>query len=326
MDKNKKLRYFKLKVANRLWGKHKEDFAEEIDIIIDEIQQKKLDQHLQFKQYIDVLKKRKAEELATPTQKAKQYDPFQIPQSGVGRIALFGLSNVGKSTLMNKITNTDVDVGNFLHTTQVGQAGGCQYEDVTYQIVDLPGFLDFKEDWEISKQIVRVARTSEAIMMVIDLSMDITRQVNFLVKQLENAGLIENGEIAQKIGVIATKGDLPGTKEAYKKLCKLVPWKVHPIAYNNEAALQQLKQKLFDELEIIRIYTKAPGQEANLSEPLVLPKGATVEDVAEKIHTSFPKRFRYARIWGPTSEFDGQQVGLEQEVQDKDIVEIIIRK
>ncbi len=86
---------------------------------------------------------------------------------------------------MNAITNTDVKTGNYLHTTRTALAGTCEYENLKIQIIDLPGFLDFKEDWTISKHIVRVARTCDAIPLVIDLSMDIDRQYDFLMEQLE---------------------------------------------------------------------------------------------------------------------------------------------
>ena len=93
---------------------------------------------------------------------------------------------------MNAITNTDVKVGAYLNTTRTALAGTCEYENVKIQLVDLPGFLDFKEDWSINKQIVRVARTCDAILMCIDLSEDITRQYKFLLEQLTNAKISPN--------------------------------------------------------------------------------------------------------------------------------------
>jgi small GTP-binding protein len=246
--------------------------------------------------------------------------------SGVGRIALFGLSNVGKSTLMNAITNTEVDVGNYLNTTTIGQAGACTYQGVIFQIVDLPGFLDFKEDWTISKQIVRVARTSDAIMMVVDLTMSIDRQLKFLTTQLEEAKILVDGESEYKIAIIATKGDLPGSKETYQDLLQKTKWEVFPIAYNNEESLEKLKESLFNLLKVMRIYTKPPGEKPNLDEPFVIRRGATVADVAEKIHSSFLERFRYAKIWGSSSQFDGQQVGLDHMLKDGDVIELILSK
>ncbi|MHA1244243.1 MAG: GTPase [Candidatus Heimdallarchaeota archaeon] len=310
MSNSKKVRWFRYRIGLRLELLEGEEFAEEIDKIIEEIYTKKLDSIGQFKQLIAELDWRKQEALAKPKQKARQYDPFEIQKSGVGRIALFGLSNVGKSTLLNAITNTDVVTGAFLHTTTTGQAGSCTYEGVTFQIVDLPGFLDFKDDWGIRRQINRVARTSDAIMMVVDLTMSIDRQLSFLTEQLVKTKMLVDGESSHKIGIIATKGDLPGSKERYQELLQKAKWAVYPTAYNNEESLEKLKK------------SKKP----NMEEPFVIASGATVADVSEKIHTSFLKRFRYAKIWGTSCEYEGQQVGLDHELQDKDIIELVLHR
>lgn len=313
-------------MANRLRYVEGLDFAAEVDAIIEEIRRKKLDSWGPYEQLIKWLEGKKAEVLEKPKAKARQYDPFEIPMSGVGRIALFGLSNVGKSTLMNAITNTEVEVGDFLHTTTIGQAGACTYQGVTFQIVDLPGFLDFKEDWTISKQINRVARTSDAVVMVVDLAMDIDRQLEFLTEQLIEAKILIDGDSEYKLAIIATKGDLPGSKEAYQELLKKAKWTVYPTAYNNEESLEQLKKSLFELLKVIRVYTKPPGAKPNLDEAFVIRRGATVADVAEKIHTSFLKRFRYAKIWGTSTVHDGQQVGLDHILHDKDIIELTLSR
>ncbi|MGC9780363.1 MAG: TGS domain-containing protein [Candidatus Heimdallarchaeota archaeon] len=326
MSRHNKYRFFLYKVANKLRHLEGEEFVAEVDAIIEEIQRKKLDNWGPYKQLISWLESKKDEVLAKPKAKGRQYDPFEIPMSGVGRIALFGLSNVGKSTLMNAITNTEVEVGNFLHTTTIGQAGACTYQGVTFQIVDLPGFLDFKEDWTISKQINRVARTSDAIVMVVDLTMSIDRQLEFLTEQLVESNILVDGKSEYKIAIIASKGDLPGSKETYQELLEKAKWDVYPTAYNNEESLEKLKLSLFELLKVMRVYTKPPGEKPNLSEPFVIRKGAKVSDVAEKIHTSFVKRFRYAKIWGPSSEFDGQQVGLEHILQDGDIIELVLHR
>ncbi|MBN1329205.1 MAG: TGS domain-containing protein [Candidatus Heimdallarchaeota archaeon] len=326
MSSRNKLRWFLYDTANRLRLLEGAEFAAEVDSIIDEIHRKKLDKFGDFKQLIMSLECRKVEALATPKTKSKQYDPFEIPESGIGRFTLFGLSNIGKSTLMNAITNTDVQTGNFLHTTTIGQAGSCSVEGVNFQIIDLPGFLDFKNEWVLNKQILRVARTSDAILLVIDLTMDIDRQLSFLKEKLEEAKLLLNGESSHKIAIIATKGDLPGSKEAYIQLAQKTNWPIYPISIKNLKSLEKLKGSLFELLDIIRVYTKPPGKKPNLTEPFIIPSGATVKDVAEKIHTSFIKRFRFARVWGKSCEFAGQQVGLDHELCDKDILELVISR
>ncbi len=326
MSNYTKLKWYRFNIARRIWNLEGEQLIAELEEIIQDIRGKKLDKMGVFKLQIEELENMISQAKAKPKVKGREHDPFHIPYSGDGRIALFGLSNVGKSTLMNAITNADVKVGAYLHTTREAHAGTLEYEDLKIQIIDLPGFLDFSEDWAISKQIVRVARTSDAILLVVDLSMDIDRQVNFLLKQLEDAKLIIDGQTPYKLGIIATKGDLPKSKEKYEELMSKTNLPVHPITIKSEETLEDLKKMLFEQLDVIRVYTKKPGQKADLEQPFVIYEGSTVADVAKKIHTSFVSRFRYAKVWGKSGEFEGQQVGLEHELADKDILEITVER
>ncbi|MHA2231273.1 MAG: GTPase [Candidatus Hodarchaeales archaeon] len=324
---DRKFKWYRFSIARRIRLLEGEELVKELEEIIEDIKSKKLDQKIgKFKLQIRELEDLIAETKAKPKQRARQYDPFHIPRSGDGRIALFGISNVGKSTLMNYITNTDVKTGNFLHTTRTALAGTLEYDNLKIQIVDLPGFLDFKEDWVISKQIVRVARTSDAILLVIDLSMNIDRQYAFLIEQLENAKLIVNGESMYKLGIIAAKGDLPGSKENYELLKERTSLPIYPISIKSEKSLEKLKKNLFRILEVIRVYTKPPRKKSDYKRPFVCPQETTIQELAEKIHKDFLILFRHAKVWGSSVEFPGQQVGLEHVLMDSDVVEITLNR
>lgn len=326
MSTYRKFKWYRFNVARRIRILEGEDLINELEDIIEDIRTKKLDKAGMFKLYIRQLEDLITETRFKPKQKGRQHDPFHIPRSGDGRVALFGLSNVGKSTLMNAISNTDVKTGDFLHTTKTALAGTCEYNNLKIQIIDIPGFLDFKEDWTISKQIVRVARTCDAILLVIDLSMDIKRQYSFLMEQLVNANLIEAGDSLYKLAVIATKGDLSSSKKNYELLKKTTELSIHPITIKNVESLEKLKEYLFDTLEVMRIYTKPPRSEANLKDPFICPIGTTIGELAEKIHKDFLKLFCYARVWGASVDFPGQRIGLEHVLTDTDIVEITINR
>ncbi|WP_243276757.1 TGS domain-containing protein [Desulfallas sp. Bu1-1] len=73
--------------------------------------------------------------------------------------------------------------------------------------------------------------------------------------------------------------------------------------------------------QVIRVYTKVPGKEPDMTRPFVLPRGSTVLDLAVSIHKDFSKTLKNARIWG-SARFDGQSVPREYILQDKDIVEL----
>jgi len=325
-DYRRKLKWYRFNIARRIRILEGEELINELEDIIAEIQVKKLDKIGMFQLLIRQLEALKAETQFKPKQKGHQYDPFQIPRSGDGRVVLFGLSNVGKSTLMNAITNTNVKTSEFLHTTKTALAGTCEYNNIKIQIIDVPGFLDFKEDWMISRQILKIARTCDAILLVIDLSLDIDQQYFFLMEQLKNIGLPETEDSLYKLAIIATKGDLARSKRNFTLLKERTSLPIHPISIKNEKSLEKLKEYLFDVLEVMRIYTKPPRREADYTQPFILPIGTTVGELAEKIHKDFIKLFRYARIWGSSVEFPGQQVGMEHVLVDTDVVEITIMR
>jgi small GTP-binding protein len=326
MNISNKSRWYWFNIMRRIEFLEGEELINVLEERIEDIRNKKLDKWGIFQKIIEGLENLIAEAKIKPKQKGREYDAFYIPRSGDGRVALFGLSNVGKSTLMNAITNTDVKTSHFLHTTKTALAGTCKINNLKIQIIDVPGFLDFKEDWAISKQIVRVARTCDAILLVIDLSMDIDRQYNFLMEQLENARLLKTQDLMYKFAIIATKGDLPGTEENFKQLYSMTTWPIHPISIKNRNSLEKLKQHLFNVLELMRIYTKPPKCGVDFKDPFICPLETTIGDIAEKIHNDFIKFFRYARVWGSSVEFPGKHVGLDHKLMDSDVVEIIVKR
>lgn len=326
MSKYGKIKWYRFNVARNIRLLEGIELAEKCQFFIDDIKNKKLNKQGFFKILIQDLETTIAEARTKKKQKSREYDPFEIPRSGDGRIALFGISNVGKSTLMNAITNTDVKTGDYLHTTRRANAGTLEYEQVHIQIVDLPGFLDFRDDWLEGKQILRVTRSCDAIILVIDLSMNIDRQYDFLTKKLKDSKLIINGESRYKIGIIATKGDLAGSKENFEYLKNKTEYDVFSSSINHPESLEKLKYDLFNFLEIIRVFSKPPKQKPNTDSPFICSEGSTIEDVASRIHKDFVTHFQSAKVWGPSVTFPGQRVTINHELQDSDVVEIIIKK
>jgi ribosome-interacting GTPase 1 len=88
--------------------------------------------------------------------------------------------------------------------------------------------------------------------------------------------------------------------------------------------LESLGELLIRTLKLIRVYTKEPNEDKPSSRPLVLKQGATVRDVAERIHKMFAKRLRYARVWGNSVKYPGEKVGPDHELLDGDVVELKI--
>jgi len=91
--------------------------------------------------------------------------------------------------------------------------------------------------------------------------------------------------------------------------------------------LDYLVDRIWEELHLVKIYTKKRGAHPDLSDPICLRKGATIEDVCNGIHRSLAANFRYGLIWGKSSKFSpyAQKVSLSHQVQDEDVVSIFTK-
>ena len=82
-----------------------------------------------------------------------------------------------------------------------------------------------------------------------------------------------------------------------------------------------LKEKLYNELELIIIYTRKPGEKNLDNIPVALNKNSTIKDLCTILHKDFITNFKFAKVWGST-KYEGQQVSQDYILQDKDVVEI----
>ncbi len=128
--------------------------------------------------------------------------------------------------------------------------------------------------------------------------------------------------LGKKAFCICTKSDIakPGAFEDLKKFCKY-PFEFIKVSAVTDDGLEGLAEKLFKQLEIIRIYSKPPGKPADMTEPFTLPVGSTVMDLATAVHRQLAEKLRFARIWG-TGVYDGQNTQRNHLLNDKDIIEL----
>lgn len=119
---------------------------------------------------------------------------------------------------------------------------------------------------------------------------------------------------------LARPGQLENVQKMHEKYVTV------PVSAATGFGIDDLKQTLYDTIEMIRIYLKPQGQEADMAEPLIVKKGNNIGDVCELIHRDFRNNFRYAMVWGNSAKFPGQTVGMDHVVQDEDVVSIIVRR
>ncbi|RME04019.1 MAG: TGS domain-containing protein [Planctomycetota bacterium] len=260
-------------------------------------------------------------------------DPFHVPPSGGGQVALMGLPNVGKTSLVNALAGTDLKVADYPFTTQVPAPGMAKFEDAPFQLLDMP---PVTEDGAPGGMIGALRR-ADILLLVLDLGReDLLEQLEVLEGILERRGIVpvpwgcsRAREAELEVGfaksalIVATKRDLDGggnvevLEELYEGDLEIVP-----VSVQEGEVLERLKERLYRMLDVIRVYSKQPGKKADMEEPFLIPKGSTIGQLAELIHKELPKQMKFARVWGPSAKFDGQQLQQNHVLMDRDIVEI----
>lgn len=98
------------------------------------------------------------------------------------------------------------------------------------------------------------------------------------------------------------------------------------VSANSDANVGLLKERIYQSLDFIRIYMRPKGGPTDFEEPLIAREGDTVSDVCNKIHRRMRREFRYALVWGSSAKFDGQKVGLNHQLHDKDVLTIVKKR
>lgn len=251
---------------------------------------------------------------------------YYVKKEGAAQAVLVGLPNVGKSQLVSAVTEAAPEVAVYPFTTQMPIPGMMRYENVQIQLVDVAAITAPGADSWLGNLI----RNADLLLIVVDLTQDPVAQVEtimerlekFKVKLFDEPGEMEFRTVRKKALIIGNKTDLQGWERGYVRLHERYG-KLPMVALSAREGngLERLGQAIYEALDVIRVYTKAPGQEADLTEPVVLRKGSTVEDVAESVHRDFLWKLKYAQIWG-SGKFDGQKVKRQYVLQEGDIIEL----
>lgn len=268
---------------------------------------------------------------ASETKKApaRHVSPFVIDKEGAGQVVVIGPPNVGKSALVDTLTNASPDVSVAPYSTWEPTPGMMLMEDVQIQLIDTPPLTDEYVDPEM----LNLIRRADLVLLVLDLQTYPDQQLE------ETIALLEESRIAPAhwreryaepwritfvpLLVLANKSDDESTDDVFEIFLELLAddWPVIPVSAETGRNLDRLKREVYDRLGVIRVYSKPAGRDPDLSAPFVMKKGGTVEDFAGKVHRDFLENLKSARIWG-SADFDGQMVSRDYILQDRDIVEL----
>jgi len=253
---------------------------------------------------------------------------YIIPREGAGQVALAGPPNSGKSSLVRALTHATPAVGDYPFTTREPVPGMMPFEDIAFQLVDLPPLSEqHAEPW-----VFDVIRYADLVWLVLDgeraiEGFDEARRV----LEARNVGLYPAGTtpryttaaVQKKAMIVLTGVDRPGVGDAVPVVEELLDrrWAVTAVSSPARTGFNELGRRTFEAFDIMRIYTKQPGKPRDGSAPFALRRGATIGDLAERIHKDLIETMRFARVWG-TSAFDGQAVQKDHVLAEGDIVEI----
>jgi ribosome-interacting GTPase 1 len=258
-----------------------------------------------------------------------RYEPGHVPREGAGQWVLVGPPNAGKSALLRALTHAHPEVADYPFTTQVPLPGMMLFEDVAVQLVDTPPVATGNTE----PYMTGLAHAADGVLLVVDVSADdLAASAKLLGDLLDHAQVWPRHRSLPKdaspslalrpVRVLGNKCDLDdGTycSLAAEAIGRDYPF--HPTSALRGDGLDALRPVLFHELRRIRVYTKEPGHPPDRSLPFVLPEGATVQDLALRVHKEVAEALRFARIWGK-ARFEGQQVDRHHVLSDRDVVEL----
>jgi uncharacterized protein len=113
---------------------------------------------------------------------------YSVKKSGDATVTLVGFPSVGKSTLINKLTDAHSEVGAYEFTTLDVIPGVMEYKDAKIQILDLPGLVKGAASGRgKGREVISVIRSCDLIVLLIDVFN--YQQLPVLEKELYDAGI-----------------------------------------------------------------------------------------------------------------------------------------
>ncbi len=225
---------------------------------------------------------------------------------------LIGLTNSGKSSILKILTNAQPRIASYGFTTTQPELGTLNFQGCNIQIIDLPPIASENFDKGL-------ANNADVLLVVVE-------KLHEIKTILDS---IKTNQKAKKI-IIFNKIDLHG-QDTKRKILETLRSKKYNFVITSTSTnegIEDLKEKILNSFNIIRVYTKHPGKKQKQEEeniPIILQPKSTLQDVAEKILHGYSKKVKYAKITGPSSKFKDQRVGLKHVVKDKDVVEFFTK-
>jgi small GTP-binding protein len=250
-------------------------------------------------------------------------DSLQVRREGAAQVALVGPPNAGKSSLLQALSQIQIKTGDYAFTTLRPVPALTRIGGVLVQLVEIPGLIaGAHQDRGGGRALLGVLRNADAIVYC--------RAANEPVSSLD---VVRHEVAAAGIDrpsiVVLTKADELADDELGRELdnaCGESPRALSgavAVSVLDEDSLDRLREAIWALTGLIRVFPRRDGRVDE--EPFAFPVGATVAELAERVHHDLATACAGALVWGPSARFDGQRVGRGHVLEDGDVVEVVTR-
>jgi hypothetical protein len=250
-------------------------------------------------------------------------DSLQVRREGAAQIALVGPPNAGKSSLLQALSDIRIKTGDYAFTTLRPVPALTRIGGVLVQLVEIPGLIEGAHgDRGGGRALLGVLRNADAIVYC-RAANEPAASLDVVLREVAAAGIdkpsilvltkadeLPEDEYARRAG--NARGESPQTREA-----------VVPVSVLDDDSLDRLRDAIWRLTGLIRVWPRRDGTVDR--EPFALPEGATVADLADRVHHELGEASVGARVWGPSARFGGQRVGRAHVLADGDEVEVLVR-
>src|SRR6187200_801653 len=203
-------------------------------------------------------------------------DSIEVRREGAAQIALVGPPNVGKSSILQALSEIQIKTGDYPFTTLRPIPALTRIGGVLVQLVEIPGLIEgATDDRGGGRALLGVLRSADAIVYCARADAD-PADLATVRTEVELAGIDKPAFVA------ATRADEapPGAIEALRAAC--APLEVVPVSVLDDASLEAFRVAAWRLTGLIRVRLRTHGTIDD--EPLAVPVGTTIAEVATAVH------------------------------------------
>ncbi|HLD15946.1 MAG TPA: GTPase [Candidatus Nanoarchaeia archaeon] len=192
-----------------------------------------------------------------------------VKREGAAQIAIVGTTNTGKSTLLKKLTNAQVEIADYPFTTKRPEMGILDYKGVKLQIVEIPAITKDFEKTPLGPTCLSIIKQADLIILMFNTAEE-KKLLDNELKDVEVPIMIYNEQanlpdlIWERLGIIKVYTKQPGKKKDFP-----------PVALKKGSTVEVLANKVHKDFikkfKFARIYGKSAkfdGQVVGLNHKL----------------------------------------------------------